>query len=185
MTKRLSIGRSQRLDNPPADRIRGGQTGCQGLRPSHNSALSLAASSPGPVKRSTIPRLPVPVDRDADERVLQQVVTYYHETLTQSPEALAYLESRGLRSPEMITHFQLGFANRTLGYRLPATNRAAGAALRGVSVQPIPCSAAARGRGTMQPPEVSDGEQGIDEDGAGAADASGAGAVGAQWVDAA
>ncbi|MGC8486588.1 MAG: DNA primase, partial [Candidatus Baltobacteraceae bacterium] len=61
----------------------------------------------------------------------RKVVDYYHETLRQSPEALKYLRSRGLESSEMIEHFKLGFANRTLGYRLPAKNRAAGAAMRG------------------------------------------------------
>ncbi len=44
---------------------------------------------------------------------------------------MKYLESRGLKSSEMIDRFQLGFANRTLGYRLPAKNRAAGAEMRG------------------------------------------------------
>ncbi len=64
--------------------------------------------------------LPSPVTTEAEDReVLGQVVAYYHETLKQSPEALGYLESRGLRSSEAIDHFQLGFANRTLGYRLP------------------------------------------------------------------
>ena len=47
------------------------------------------------------------------------MVGYYSETLKQSPEAMKYLESRGLKSPEMIDRFRLGFANRTLGYRLP------------------------------------------------------------------
>jgi hypothetical protein len=91
-----------------------------------------AASPPGRVKRSTVTRLSAPIARDAaDHEVLQQVVAYYHATLTASPEALGYLERRGLRSAELIEHFQLGFANRTLGYRLPARNRQTGAALRG------------------------------------------------------
>src|ERR1019366_8601484 len=47
------------------------------------------------------------------------------------PEALRYLESRGLKSAEMVERFRLGFANRTPGLRLPAKNRAAGAAVRG------------------------------------------------------
>ena len=59
------------------------------------------------------------------------MVDYYHETLKQSPEALAYLEKRGLGTREAIERFKLGFANRTLGYRLPAKNREAGAELRG------------------------------------------------------
>ena len=36
-----------------------------------------------------------------------------------SPEALAYLKARGLDHPEAIERFQLGYANRTLGYGLP------------------------------------------------------------------
>ena len=66
-----------------------------------------------------------------DKQVLGQVVDYYHRTLKQSPEALRYLESRGLTHPEMIDHFKLGFANRRLGYRLPDKNRKTGAEMRG------------------------------------------------------
>src|SRR5271169_2376742 len=81
---------------------------------------------------STVPKLPAPVERTADDRVLLlQVVSYYQETLKQSPDALKYLESRGLKSAEMIDTFRLGVANRTLGYRLPEKNRVAGAELRG------------------------------------------------------
>jgi DNA primase len=87
----------------------------------------------GPVvKRTTVRKLPPPIERDADDaKLLLQVVSFYHETLKQSPEALAYLEKRGLKHAEMIGRFQLGFANRTLGYRLPASNRVTGAELRG------------------------------------------------------
>ena len=99
------------------------------LRADH---LPLHASPIQPVKIGTVRKLPPPVERDADDRVLlMQVVDYYSETLKQSPEALKYLASRGLTSPEMIDRFKLGFANRTLGYRLPAKNRAAGAEMRG------------------------------------------------------
>jgi DNA primase catalytic core len=85
-----------------------------------------------PPSRSTVAKLPPPVDAEAGDReLLLQVVGYYHETLKQSPEALRYLESRGLRSSEMVERFRLGFANRTLGYRLPAKNRKAGEAIRG------------------------------------------------------
>jgi DNA primase catalytic core len=98
------------------------------LREDH---FPLAASS-RPVKSSSVPKLPAPVSRDADDRaLLLQVVSYYHETLKETPEALKYLESRGLKSSEMIERFRMGFANRTLGYRLPEKNRVAGAELRG------------------------------------------------------
>ena len=44
--------------------------------------------------------------------------------------ARAYLASRGLDSDELIDHFQIGFADRTLGLRLPDKNRKEGEALR-------------------------------------------------------
>jgi DNA primase catalytic core len=99
------------------------------LREDH---LPLVADPVQPVKHGTVRKLPPPVARDADDReLLLQVVSYYSETLKQSPEAMRYLESRGLKSSEIIDRFRLGFANRTLGYRLPAKNRAAGAEMRG------------------------------------------------------
>ncbi len=69
------------------------------------------------------------VDVD-DQALLRQVVDYYHETLKASPEAIAYLEQRGLNDVALIDRFRLGFANRTLGYRLPKTALKAGATLR-------------------------------------------------------
>lgn len=98
-----------------------------------DSALAAEALGPagGPVKRATVRTLPPPVTLDADDRaLLVQVVDYYHQTLKQSPEALAYLQSRGLNHPELVEHFKLGFANRTLGLRLPDKLRKAGADIR-------------------------------------------------------
>ena len=93
---------------------------------------TLAAQANATVKRSTVPKLPSTLETDADDvRLLAQVIDYYHQTLKQSPEALAYLEKRGIGSAEAIEHFKLGYANRTLGYRLPAKNRQEGAAMRG------------------------------------------------------
>ncbi len=93
---------------------------------------SASSAAAGAVKRSTVVKLPTALEHGAeDARLLVQVIAYYHETLEQSPEALAYLEKRGIASGEAIDRFQLGFANRTLGYRLPAKNRREGAAIRG------------------------------------------------------
>jgi DNA primase catalytic core len=90
-----------------------------------------APSLDGPPQRSTVPKLAPPVDLDADDReLLGQVIGYYHQTLKESPEALGYLEKRGLVHPEVVDRFQLGYANRTLGYRLPAMNRKAGQEIR-------------------------------------------------------
>lgn len=86
----------------------------------------------GEVKFATIRKLTAPITLDADDRqLLRQVVDYYHSTLKQSPDALQYLEQRGLRSAEAVERFRLGYANRTLGLRLPAKNRRLGAELRG------------------------------------------------------
>lgn len=77
-------------------------------------------------------RLPAPVAFDAGEQeLLDQVIGYYHETLLASPEALAYLERRGIADRELIERHRLGYANRTLGLRLPATQLKAGAEVRG------------------------------------------------------
>jgi DNA primase catalytic core len=90
------------------------------------------ATREGTAKRSTIRALPAPVTPDADDQaLLDQVVGYYHETLKASPEALAYLKTRGIDHPEAIERFRLGFANRTLGLRLPDKRRKEGAEIRG------------------------------------------------------
>ncbi|MGB3562804.1 MAG: toprim domain-containing protein [Thermoanaerobaculia bacterium] len=95
-------------------------------------APALAAPASAPVKRSTVTRLPAPVDFDAeDEELLLQVVDYYHETLKASPNAMGYLSDRGLIHPEVIDRFHLGYANRTLAYRLPNKQRKQGAEIRG------------------------------------------------------
>lgn len=85
-----------------------------------------------PLKVSTVRRLEAPVDFDAEgAELLEQVVGYYHQTLLESPKALEYLKERGLDDPELLTTFRLGYANRTLGYRLPERNRKAGGRIRG------------------------------------------------------
>lgn len=92
------------------------------------SADLRAPSAPSPpVKRATVRKLDSPVRLDADDQaLLDQVIDYYHATLQQSPDALAYLAERGIDSPEAIETFKLGYADRTLGLRLPEKNRKAG-----------------------------------------------------------
>ncbi len=76
----------------------------------------LVTESKANIKRSTTKTLP-PLAAEANhQKIIHQVVDYYHQTLKQSPEALAYLESRGLKSSELIDTFKLGYANRTLAY---------------------------------------------------------------------
>ncbi len=83
------------------------------------------------VKRSTVRALPPPVAFDVDDQaLLNQTVGYYNERLLATTEAAEYLAARGLAHPELVAHFKLGVADRTLGLRLPEKNRKAGADIR-------------------------------------------------------
>jgi DNA primase len=95
--------------------------------------LPFAAKQPGPPpKESTTVKLPPLVEHSLDDnKLLEAVVEHYHEALKQSPEAQQYLVRRGLTSSEMIDTFRLGFANRTLTYRVPDKNRKQGEEQRG------------------------------------------------------
>lgn len=88
--------------------------------------------APKVTKRNTQQKLPAILTASGDHQTaLHQVIDYYHKTLKASPEALAYLESRGLKNAELIDTFKLGYANRTLAYRLPQSNRQEGVEIRG------------------------------------------------------
>jgi DNA primase len=109
----------------------------EGVSFRHAVELLLADYSPylvadaTPAKSTRVRKLPTPLNGNAeDESLLRQVVDYYHETLKNDAEGLAYLEKRGLNR-ETLAHFKLGLANRTLGYRLPEKTRKAAAEIRG------------------------------------------------------
>ena len=96
------------------------------------SDIFALAAPDRPIKRSIARKLEVVLPKDAEaQQLLNQVTDYYHQTLHENPEALAYLESRGLNDPELIDRFKLGYANRTLSNHLPAKKIKAGAQLRG------------------------------------------------------
>jgi DNA primase len=92
-------------------------------------AVTAAGRAPG---RSTVRRLTSPVDRTAaDDELLGQVTDYYHRVLKESPDALGYLARRKIGHPEAVEVFRLGYADRTLGLRLPDKRRKDGADIRG------------------------------------------------------
>ncbi|EJX0634263.1 toprim domain-containing protein [Salmonella enterica] len=81
------------------------------LRELGKSLKLLAPSSPA----AAVPVAPPPRSKLADldddgQALLRQVVDYYHQNLLSSPEALQWLEKRGLNHPELVSHFRLGFA---------------------------------------------------------------------------
>ena len=83
---------------------------------------------------SAAPRLFCPLTVSADDAtLLGQVADYYHERLKSQGEdttARSYLAWRGLNSNPLIEHFQIGYADRTLGLRLPGNARQDGEQLR-------------------------------------------------------
>ena len=83
------------------------------------------------VKLATVRKLASPLSENADQQTaLQEVIGFYHQTLKENNEVQDYLKQRGLDSVELIDHFKLGYANRTLGLHLPHKNRKAGKQMR-------------------------------------------------------
>jgi DNA primase catalytic core len=102
---------------------------------SFRHAVELLLSDAGPLPTAQRGRghrlLPAPVALDAgDAALMDQAIRYYQERLKQTPEALAYLARRGLDDAELIERHRLGFADRTLGLRLPEKTRKAGHEIR-------------------------------------------------------
>jgi DNA primase len=71
------------------------------------------------VNRSQARHLPSLAAGSDEAVLLREVAGTYHATLKQSPEAQAYLVQRGLVHGELIDTFRLGYANKSLTYRLP------------------------------------------------------------------
>jgi len=56
---------------------------------------------------------------------LMAIVTdFYHQTFLNHPQAMQYLAKRKCFHPEAVKRFRIGYANRTLGYRVPTTTAA-------------------------------------------------------------
>jgi DNA primase len=91
--------------------------------------LPIEASAAVPPRHATV--IAPLVASASDAALLAEVIGVYHATLQHHAEAQAYLAQRGLTHPEVIATFRLGVANRTLAYRLPEKQIAAGAAVRG------------------------------------------------------
>ncbi len=105
-------------------------------RMSFRHAVEWLRAHAGTLTREAVPSAPpkliAPLAASEDDAaLLDDVIEFYHATLKQSPEALAYLAQRGLMHPDVIDHFRLGYANRTLAYRLPEKQIKSGAAVRG------------------------------------------------------
>jgi hypothetical protein len=104
---------------------------CELLAKEHPALAAGSASAPAPKLSAGKLRTVQTFSLEAgDQALLDQVIEFYHQTLKASPEALQYLESRGLGNMALIEHFRLGYANRTLAYRLAPKQYKAGAESR-------------------------------------------------------
>ena len=105
---------------------------CELLAKEHPAlAASVSPAVPAPKLSAGKLRAAQSFSLDAgDQALLDQVIEFYHETLLASSEALAYLDKRGLGNRELIERFRLGYANRTLAYRLAPKQYKAGAESR-------------------------------------------------------
>jgi len=68
--------------------------------------------------------LAAPGDALTDAQLMGIVTDFYHATFCNQPQAMQYLQKRKCFHPEAVKRFRIGYANRTLGYRVPATTAA-------------------------------------------------------------
>ena len=65
-----------------------------------------------------------------NQKLLAEVIDFYHRALKETTEGLDYFRSRGITVGEAIDHFRIGYANRTLGLKLPSMQVKAGREVR-------------------------------------------------------
>ena len=66
----------------------------------------------------------------ADHVLIRHVMDFYHQTFCNDIKAMRYLQERCCFNAEATKAFQIGYANRTLGYRIPPARTTAGIALK-------------------------------------------------------
>jgi hypothetical protein len=76
------------------------------------------------------PALVDPAEVASDHDLLARAVDYYHQKFLNRPEAMQYLQKRGVFHPEAVKLFKIGYADRTLCYRIPPPTTAAGRAMK-------------------------------------------------------
>lgn len=83
------------------------------------------------VRRAAVTEQACPLDLDADDQaLLNQYADFCHELFRTTAEPKEYVAKRGISSDELVSHFKLGYANRTLGLRLPNVKSKVGLMLR-------------------------------------------------------
>lgn len=68
---------------------------------------------------------------DEEQDLLNSYVLFCHRNIEKNPEALQYLEKRGLVHNQLLSEFMIGYSNRSLGYLLPDKAKRLGKLIRG------------------------------------------------------
>ena len=83
------------------------------------------------IRHAAVTEQACPVDLEADDQtLLSQYADFCHELFRTTAEPKEYVAKRGIASDQLVSHFKLGYANRTLGLRLPNVKSKAGLTLR-------------------------------------------------------
>jgi DNA primase len=87
---------------------------------------TMVGVTPAPAKLITRqgtehPVLVDPATEMADHALMNHVTDFYHQTFLNQSAAMQYLQKRCCFHPEAVKLFRLGYANRSLGYRIPST----------------------------------------------------------------
>ena len=83
------------------------------------------------VRHAAVTEQACPFDLDPDDQtLLNQYADFCHELFRTTAEPKEYVAKRCIASDELVSHFKLGYANRTLGLRLPNVKSKAGLMLR-------------------------------------------------------
>jgi len=95
------------------------------FRRAHEVLCELSGTSPGAstlrTRAGTTHPILVQPGEVSDTELFNHVVDFYHTAFQNDPKAMEYLHRRHCLHPEAVKHFKLGYANRTLGYRVPVT----------------------------------------------------------------
>jgi len=88
--------------------------------------LEISGSLPpsATIKTHTGTKHPILINPDKDlagNDLMNHVIDFYHRSFLSDPKAMKYLESRLCMTPSAVKLFKIGYANRTLGYRIPGT----------------------------------------------------------------
>jgi len=90
-----------------------------GVNPKSDPSTASTSSPQAPLRVTTRNPKPETPNSASRSRLLNRVISFYHQTLFEDRRALEYLQSRGITDNSIYDDFKLGYSNGTLGNVLP------------------------------------------------------------------